>query len=495
MNAENKMKLRQSQKLTQTLSLTPQMKQSLHVLQLPLIELKEYIEAESSENPVLETETVYEPELDIIKQIENVFKRQKDWTEYPLGSSHEDVQKKRDYRESLITNKITLEDNLLRQLRMLVLSERKYKIAEAIITNLDDNGYLSASIEEILNLLNKTIFTEKRLTKKETEKVLYMIHDFEPIGVGARNLKECLLIQLRFKNQEKSLAYKIVKDYLPCLAKNNLKQIAKKLKVDIVDIYEAKKIISTLEPKPGREYDSSTTQEIVSPLPDVIIEKIEGRYEIIVNTNVLPKLKISSYYLNLYKSGKACDKTKKYIQEKAKATLGLIKAISQREDTIRKIAQCIVHIQQDFFDYNDRSLLKPLTLKDVAKIVDRNESTVCRVVNKKHMLTPCGMFKFNYFFTTALKSLDGEKISQEYVKHQIIDIIEGEDKEKPVKDSEISNILKNKGIILARRTVAKYREELKIFPHNIRKIKINRKILRKLLTIDSKGKILQFEKS
>ncbi|MCK5494138.1 MAG: hypothetical protein KAJ14_13590, partial [Candidatus Omnitrophica bacterium] len=264
------MKLRQSQKLTQALSLTPHMKQSLHVLQLPLMELKEYIEAESSENPLLEVEKVYELEPDNIKQMENIFKRQKDWTEYPLGSSLNDIQKKRDYMESLITNKITLEDHLLKQLRMLVLSERKYKIAESIVTNLDDNGYLSSSIDEIVNVLNKTIFNEQRLTKKEAEKVLYMVHNFEPVGIGARNLKECLLIQLRFRKLEKSLAYKIVKNYLSCLAKNNLKQIAKKIEVDITDIYNAKKLISTLEPKPGREYDSSNTQEIGSPLPDVI---------------------------------------------------------------------------------------------------------------------------------------------------------------------------------------------------------------------------------
>ncbi|MCK4917820.1 MAG: RNA polymerase factor sigma-54 [Candidatus Omnitrophica bacterium] len=488
------MKLRQSQKLTQALSLTPHMKQSLHVLQLPLMELKEYIEAESSENPLLEVEKIYESEPDTIKQMENVFKRQKDWTEYPLGSSLNDIQKKRDYMESLITNKITLEDHLLKQLRMLVLSERKYKIAESIVTNLDDNGYLSSSIDEIVNVLNKTIFNEQRLTKKEAEKVLYMVHNFEPVGIGARNLKECLLIQLRFRKLEKSLAYKIVKNYLSCLAKNNLKQIAKKIEVDITDIYNAKKLISTLEPKPGREYDSSNTQELGSPLPDVILEKIEGRYEVIVNTNILPKLKISSYYLNLFKSGKVCDETKKFIQDKAKATLGLIKAISQREDTIRKIAQCLVAIQKDFFDHNDRSLLKPLTLKDVAKIVDRNESTVCRVVNKKYMLTPCGMFKFNYFFTTALKSLEGEKISQEYVKHQIIDIIESENKEKPFRDTEISDNLKAKGIILARRTVAKYREDLKISPHNIRKIMIDRKSLKKLITNDPKFKAAQLQK-
>ena len=465
------MEIRQIQKLSQVLALTPQMKQSLQILQLPLLELRAYLESQLEENPVLESEDLsLADETGIPKEsLDKLIEHKEDLSSFSSQESHEELQKKRDYKESLITKPPTLQEHLLNNLRMASFKEKKYEIAEFIVGNLDEDGYLNISLEEIVNSLNKKYSPHEQITKKETEEIIHIIQALGPPGIGAKNLKDCLLIQLRLKNRQKSLAYKIAEGYLAELAKNNFKLIAKKLKVSMDELNKARKEISKLEPRPGRTFSFAATQEISHSSVDISVENVEGQYKVSANIKGIPRLRISKYYLNLLKSKQTSAETKEYIRDKLKAALGLIKAVSQREETINKIAELIVNIQKDFFEHNDTSLLKPLTLKDVAKIVNRNESTISRVVNSKYMDTPFGVYRLDYFFAKSLKTDAGKSISDEYIKCRILNLVEEEDTKKPLKDGDITSILKNDGIKLARRTVAKYREQMDIPPYNRRR--------------------------
>lgn len=455
------MDIRQSQKLTQKLTLTPQMRQSLRILGLPLLELKDYLEAQIEENPALKREDAPDEDSLFGGKIEQFLEKERGPLDFYLSSAQENIQKKLDYKRSLISKAPTLEDHLLKQLRISSLNKKDCKIGEYILANLDENGYLNLSLEEILVKFNRSLSSDKKITRKTTESVLSLIYNFDPPGIGAKNLKECLLIQLRLKEKGGSLAYKIVNLYLSELIKNKPKSIAKKLKVSLESVKKAIGEISYLNPRPGKAFESTITQIIAPSLPDIIIEKVNNKLEVIVNTKFLPKIKVNSYYVNLLKSKKISAETRKYIQEKISSALGFIKSISQREETVRKIVQIIVKVQKDFFEQGDRSLLKPLTHKAIAKIVERNESTISRVVNSKYIQTPYGTFRLNYFFSKSLENHRGEKISQEYVKHLILDII-SESGDKNLRDSAIAKLLKEQGVKIARRTVAKYRNLLKI---------------------------------
>lgn len=460
------MELKQTQKLSQILALTPQMRESLYILQLPLMELKNYLEAKLEDNPVLESKELKNAELPMDVSIEKIMDISPPYSQYLYsGYSSEEVKKKLAYKESIITKETTMGEYLLKQLHIIPLRKEKYRIGEFIIGNIDSNGYLNMSVGEIReNLREKGI----KATKKEVEEVIGLLHNFDPPGIGARNLKECLLIQLKLKKKQNILAKKIVENYLSYLAQGRIKTITKKLHTSLTEIKKAIKEIMALEPKPGRMFSTHIIEENKAPvIPDVIVEKIENKYEIIINSRLLPELKISSYYLNLLKSDDISPNVKKYIQKKINAALHLIKAISQREKTILKIAEHIVKFQKDFFEQGDISSLKPLTMKEVARIIKRNESTVSRVVNRKYMQTPYGIFGFDFFFTKALKD---NNLSQEFIKSKIQGIIEEENPNSPYKDSEIAKILKKEGVCIARRTIAKYREELKIPPYHKRKI-------------------------
>ena len=462
------MDMKQRQKLSQKLTLTPYMRQSLRMLELPLLELKDYLEAQLEENPTLKREETSSEDSLPYEKIEKFIQQERNLTDFSSIQSQEEVAKKHDYKKTLISKAPTLEEHLLKQLRTFSLDKQSRRIGEYILTNLDKNGYLNLSLEEIASKLNKKKAPDEKITKKDIEKVLGLIYNFDPPGICARNLKECLLIQLRLKNKQESLAYKIVSLYLSELIKKKIALIAKKLKVSSKEINAALGEISSLSPWPGKSFESTTAQIISASAPDIIIQKTEGKLEVIVNTKFLPKLKINPYYMNLLESKKVSPKTKKYIQEKINSALALIKSVSQREETVQKIVQNIVEIQKDFFEQGDRSLLKPLTHKKIAKIVKRNESTVSRVINSKYIHTPYGDFKLNHFFSKSLETACGHDVSQEYVKHQILDILKEKDSQN-LKDSEIAKLLKTDGVKIARRTVAKYRKELNIPAYHQRK--------------------------
>ena len=469
-----KMDIKQRQKLSQKLSLTPQMRQSLRMLELPLLELKDFLQAQLEENPTLAGEETNPDDTLPYEKIEKFIEQERHLADFSLIQDQDELNKKHDYKRTLISKAPTLEEYLIKQLRTFSLDKKSYRIGEYILTNLDKNGYLNLSLEEIVSKLNKNKPTDEKITKKDVEGILYLIYNFDPPGIAARNLKECLLIQLRLKNKQNSLAYKIVSLYLSQLIKKKAKLITKKLKVGSEKVNAALEEISSLNPWPGKSFESSLEQVITSSTPDIIVKKTGGKIEVIMNTKFLPKLKINNYYLELLKSKKISSKTKKYIQEKINSASTLIKSLAQREDTIQKIVQNIIEIQEEFFEQGDRSSLKPLTHKKIAKIVKRNESTVSRVVNSKYINTPFGEFKLNYFFSKSLEAADGKEISQEYVKHKILDIL-SEEETKALKDSEIVKLLKAEGIKIARRTVAKYRNELNIPAYHQRRRQGKRK--------------------
>jgi len=465
------MKLKQTQKLSQRLTLTPQMKQSLRILQLPLLELKEYIAKETENNPVLEKETDNTQETVPLEKYcwENA-PADNEYQTHHLKGYIDRIDEGKYYHQSLITKPLTLQEVLLQQLRMCKISREKYTIGEYIIYNIDNNGYLTLPAGEIALAINEENKLLKNINVRDVEETITLIHSLEPCGVGARNLKECLLIQLDSQGKSNTLAYEITSHYLPEVAKNKIRIVANKLKVRPDRIKKAIKEISRLNPKPGNicSYHQEVT---VRPVyPDITVKKYKAGYEIIVNGSKLFAFRINSHYKNILKSNNISPETKKYILEKIKSALNLKKIISRREDTLRKFTQCLIHIQKDFFKQGDIDSLKPLTLKRIAGLISRNESTISRIVNKKYIDTPYGIFKLNYFFTKPITTASDSPLSRELVKTQVFNIITSESKENPLNDIAIANRLNKSGINISRRTVVKYRQELRIPPTSKRKI-------------------------
>lgn len=426
-------------KLTYKLRLSPQIKLALNLLQLPLAQLKEYIKEEIEKNPLLEPseDTTSSYESDIL------------WTE-------EDEDKKQ-YRESLISASPTLQEHLSRQLHLFSSSEDERKIGESIIGNINDNGYLDCSIEKIVE--------SNRTTKFQVEKVLALIHTFDPIGVGARDLRECLWLQLRTKEEENSLAGLIVDKYLPFLEKKRYGYIAKKLKRSVEEIKDAIKEIAKFQPKPGCSFSQEITQRLI---PDAILKKNKDGYEVIPNDWELPRFGLSAKYKEMLKKNDTPTEVKEYLQERLKAGRSLIDAVNKRKETIQKILEEIVYAQKDFLD-NGVTHFKPLTLSQIADRIGKHKSTVSRAISNKYVHTPYGIFKLRDFINSGVKQENGELFSSKSIKAKIKALIESEKKKKPLSDLEISSCLKQEGIFVSRRTITKYRHQLKILPSKSRR--------------------------
>lgn len=439
------------------MALTPQMRQSIHILQLPLLELKTYLEEQVEENPLLEYEQATDEEINKLIKLNSEVSR--DSADYfnNTGAASDETQEKQNYLETLIVKAPTLQEYLLKQLGLQPINELDYKIGELIIGNIDENGYFQGSVDEVAQTL--------KVTPQEAENVLSLIQTFEPQGVGARNLKECLLLQLKFQGKENSLAYQLVESYLTDLAKNKTELIAKSLRVPLESVRNALKEISQLEPKPGRSFGQTEARRIV---PDIIVEEIEGNYEIMINNRQLPSLRVSSQYKELLGSKDTPQDTRAYLKEKLNSALWLFKAISQRQETVRRVAECIVQAQREFFEFGC-GYLKPLTMKQVAQMIGRDASTVSRAVNNKYMQTPYGVFELSYFFSNSFKTRQEEALSQDALKLRIATLIEEENPRHPLSDDKIVSLLGAQGISVARRTVAKYRKKLKILPTYLRK--------------------------
>ncbi|RKD27499.1 RNA polymerase, sigma 54 subunit, RpoN/SigL [Caminicella sporogenes DSM 14501] len=435
---------------TQKLIMTPELKQAIEILQYNSVELNQFIQEELLNNPILEVPQ----DKSEIKNSDLI-----DWKEYFKYSENFSYYNKNvDYEEreevsfdNFVSNETTLTDHLLFQLQFTLLKGEKKLAAEYIIENIDTNGYL--------RLDNKEIMMRYRLSEDEVENIIKIIQTFEPVGVGARNLRECLLIQLENKGIKDKIIYKIVSDFLDELASNKINYISKKLNISPHEVQKAVDFIKTLEPKPGRTFSSLRDVKYITP--DVIVEKIDNEYIIVVNDITAPKLTINNYYRKLLLNSEIGNNTSSYINRKLNSAIKIIKSIQQRRNTIYKVVKAIVNYQKEFFD-KGTIYLKPLTLREIADEIGMHESTVSRAVNGKYLQCPRGIFELKYFFQSGVSNNYGDGMSAESIKSIIKELIDGEDSKKPLSDQAISNELNKIGIKISRRTVAKYRDEMKI---------------------------------
>lgn len=474
--------LRQSLKMVQRIIMTPQLQQAIKFLQLSRLELCQTVNHEMEVNPLLEEvpgdemeerlpeeEKKEEPfEEEPLKEvtIKETLRDDFDWESYIseyntawASSPNEGAEDRQQSFENLISPKTNLYSHLMWQLQLSDLDEVQKEIGRYIIGNIDSDGYLKTSIDNIILSTHRS--------REEVLKVLDIIHELDPVGVGAKDTRECLLIQLRFQNLMGSTVEKILTDHLKQLEKRRYHQIAKNLGVSLEEVLNAVSVIASLEPKPGRFYNDEETIYII---PDVYVYKVGDEFRIVLNDDGLPKLRISAFYKEtLVKKDDLSRATREYIRDKLKSASWLIKSIHQRQKTIYKATESIVKLQKDFFEFG-AAHLKPMVLRDVAEDIQMHESTISRVMNNKYMYTPFGVLELKYFLNSGIQSIDGvDKVASLSVKERLKEIIRTEDKSKPFSDQEIANILKRSNIDIARRTVAKYREVLGILPSNQRK--------------------------
>ena len=480
--------LRQSLKLTQQLIMTPQLQQAIKLLQMSRLELVDMVNREMEENPLLEEVTSDDdPEAEkkiepaetaeedregpkIIERTEELTgegdgREEFDWGNYleddgPMGVTYERKEGTAPSWDNLLVAKSSLTDHLMWQLRLSRFTEDESRIGEQVIGNLDQNGYLTATAEEIA--------VQEKVPPSFVEQVIRKIQEFDPLGVAGRDLRECLMIQATLAGNHRGLVERIILDHLKDLETKNYTGIARKLKVPIEDVLAAVLIISHMDPRPGSGYNEERIQTIV---PDVYVFKSGDDYKIVLNDDGLPRLRISNFYREIMGEITGCRKEengKKYIKERVQSATWLIKSIQQRQKTIFRVSESIVRFQKEFFDHGIGSL-KPLILRDIADDVEMHESTISRVVTNKYMHTPRGLFELKYFFGSGIHKTGGENVSSKSVQEDIRKLIHQEDPRKPLSDQEIVRRLGASGIDIARRTVAKYRDMMGVLPSSRRK--------------------------
>ncbi|MGA2332105.1 MAG: RNA polymerase factor sigma-54 [Syntrophales bacterium] len=480
--------LKQNLKLSQQLVMTPQLQQAIKLLQLSRLELTDLITQEMEENPLLEeiaaeeypedttvpeSDTVEIADREEIKAVERTEeitgegdgKEEFDWNSYledygPTGVRYDRKDDEAPSWDNMLMVKPSLTDHLMWQLKLSRITDAEMKIGEQIIGNLDNNGYLVASVEEIAK--------QEGAEESFVEGVLKKVQEFDPPGIAARDIKECLLIQARILGMLTPLVESIINDHLKDLETKNYTNISRKLKVPMSEVLQAVCIISSMDPKPGSVY---TEERIDTITPDVYVFKSGDEYKIILNDDGLPKLRISNFYKEIMGGHNAypdAENSRKYIRERMQSATWLIKSIQQRQRTIYKVTESILKLQRDFFNYGI-NYLKPLVLRDIADDVEMHESTISRVVTNKYMHTPRGIFELKYFFSSRIQKTSGDAVASKSVKEEIKNIVSAENPKKPYSDSDIVDLLKKSGISIARRTVAKYREMMGVLPSSKRK--------------------------
>jgi RNA polymerase sigma-54 factor len=491
--------------------LAPQLQQSLALLQAPTLELKALVEQELQQNPLLEeeppaeqdheekvmrdadtaviargdTQTLQqadpaeppsdvkfdpaserqssEPVDDFQAEFEKLTQLDQEWrdhfaaTNLPSRSSLEDDEKRQFMFDSLTTG-TSLQEHLLEQVRLSEITDEQRPIAEMLVGNIDDYGYLKATVEELS--------FSTAIPKEKIEEVLKIVQTFYPVGVGARDLRECLLLQFERSGRQDTLECRIVRDHMEALGKRRLPEIARATGEDVIDVQDAVARIGLMEPRPGRAFLPDNDQYVV---PEVFVNKVGEDYVVTSNNDQVPHLRISNTYKDLMAQNDASAEVREYIREKIRAGKFLIKSLHQRQQTILNIAREIVKRQHDFLERGVAGL-KPLTMIQVAEVVGVHETTVSRAVSGKYMQTPQGLFEMKYFFTSGIQTASGEGMSNTSVKEIITEIFKNEESSKPLSDQEVVLMLAQKGIVIARRTVAKYRSELNILPSNLRKV-------------------------
>jgi len=470
--------MQQTQSLALQQVLSPQLQQSLLILQTPLLELRNLVQQEMETNPVLEelpeearTGERGEAESSADDNFDNEFQKlaslDEEWRDYMAQSasyssdgsrSSREAQEKRQFLFDSIPVQDTLQQNLIGQLNQSVLSGSDRKAAELVIGNIDDNGFLQSTPDEMA--LNSGI------PREDFEKMLALIQGFYPPGVGARDLRECLLIQLQRQEKGNTLEHKIVSEHMEDLGRRRFPEIARRMGVSVEDIQKAAGNIARLNPRPGQVFAAAPQNYV---LPDVIVEKVDGEYQITLNNEQIPHLRISNLYKDIIASGNTqSSEVKDYIRDKIRSCKFLIRSIHQRQQTIFNIAEQIVSRQRDFLEHGP-SHLKPMIMREVADAVGVHETTVSRAVSGKYMATPQGVFEMKYFFTSGYQTATGESLSNVSVKEAILDLVKHENGSAPLSDHEMVEILGERGIPIARRTVAKYRDELNILPSHMRR--------------------------
>ena len=442
MNFKNTLELNQSQKLI----LTTQLKQSLAILNMSRLEVEEEIRKESESNPLLEAEK-NEEGIDwekYIKHMESVNIRQ-DKNDAPYSSENAV-----DF-ENMIRSTSNLYDYLIDELKYFKLTFEEKRICKYIIDSLDEDGYLRIN--------DKEIYDELRVDASLFRRCLDIVQQLDPPGIGARNISECLILQLERMGISNNIVENIIMNDLELIGRNKLKDIAKKYKISIEKCKEAIEIIRHLDPKPGR---ACSNDKCVYVQPDVIVDKIDGKYIVHTNEKDVYNIKINDFYRNMMTDKDSDKEAREFIKDRLNSAATLIKNIESRKSTILRIAEAIIDEQQEFIQKGEK-YIKPMKMKDIADKLEIHESTVSRGVNGKYMLTPFGLYEFKFFFNAALETDNSsEGASSAGIKRDIKDIIDGENKKKPLSDDAISKLLKEKGVSVARRTVAKYREEMGI---------------------------------
>lgn len=474
------LELKQSLKLSQQLVMTPQLQQAIKLLQLNRLELAQHCQNELLENPILEE---VESSIEVRNDDEEITQERRlsndqgevtpnsqqgtediNWDNFLNNHSKRPEERMNRIRgnddlpsyEATLTRAESLAEHLNTQVGLTKFSEDEALIAEVLIGNLDDNGYMTTTVEDIASRRNFDLH--------KVEKVLQKIQEFDPLGIGARNLQECLLLQVKHL-PENDLIKQLIRFHFEDIEKKRLDKAAKSLHVPLKKVLDCMEVIRRLDPRPGRQFFDESSQYIT---PDIYVYMVNGEPVIVQNEDGLPRLKLSAYYQSLLTHTRSSETEKEYIHDNMRKALWLIRSIHQRQRTIYKVTQSIVRIQREFLE-KGITALKPMVLKDVASDIGMHESTVSRVTTNKYIHTPQGIFELKYFFNSGIKSTHGGDMASEAVKERIKAIVSTEDPRKPYSDQELVEILRQTDIDIARRTVAKYREMLGIESSSRRK--------------------------
>lgn len=474
------LEIRQTLKLSQQLIMTPQLQLAIKLLQMSRLELIEIIQQEMEINPALEDfpedadepsehDPEEAPENADMPEIEEVTIAEKlrediDWSNYieeyntPGKVTLESEKRETPAYDTFIGSRESLADHLLWQLLMTRPDADTKHIGSLIIGNLNTDGFLELDIEELALVSG--------FSQQQVADVLTRLQDFDPSGVCARNLSECLMIQIRHLQLDSPLLADIVANHLHHLENRNYKAVCKALKVELADVVAAVEIIRSLEPRPGREFSADEPQYIT---PDIFVYKVENEFVVVLNDDGMPKLRVNAFFKKALQNKAAVPtNARDYINEKMRSATWLIRSIHQRQKTIYKVMKSILKFQYEFFEQGI-TCLKPMVLKDVAEDIEMHESTISRVTTNKYAHTPQGIFELKYFFNSAINRNDGDVIASASVQNKIKQIIEAEDARNPYSDSKVADILNASNINIARRTVAKYREMLRILPSGKRR--------------------------
>jgi RNA polymerase sigma-54 factor len=472
--------LYQGTQMKQEMKINPRLYQAMDLLYMPLMDLQQHIKQEMLNNPFLDVE---EPLVDAEDLTADDEKEEEeiDWEEilldgFDAGGRKQEYEQK-EYYEPVRVESRDLSDHLLDQLKLLRLSPREVLLGEEIIGNVDDEGFLACSLEDVVAGLNEWVAengdewsregeTLERYDVEEAEGLLQRIQRFDPAGVAARNLRESILLQLQDQELEDTLTYTIVDEYFDELVNHRWSEISKDLSITAKEVQAAADEIAKLDPKPGLKHAAPADDYIT---PDLIVDKIDGEYHVFLNDTSMPRLKLSRAYREIARDkSKFKGENKEFISNKLNSANWMIQAIEQRRQTMLKVMNFIVDRQREYFERGVQ-YLKPLTLREVAEVIDMHESTVSRVTNEKYVQTPRGVLPLKFFFSSGLSTDSGEDVSARGIKAKIEELVENEDSKKPLTDQAIVNVLKEEGIQIARRTVAKYRDQLGILSARMRK--------------------------